>query len=359
MNVNKFNQLASDLGYNQTEAQHLKNVYTTSHSGFPVSLSLGMPALANVANGLPVLTIYLADDATTEKATNEYSPKNIGKLLNQELKQDKIKVYPMKNQLHFVLKISKKDEPHSYMNHLYSVIDSVFNEQGIRANYTCPACGQGNCDSMYFNESNSLTPAHGSCKSSLIEQTTQNYAEKEKNSKFLLGLVGLIGGGIVGALPSILLMVFMETEFLYLFALIPLGSFYGYKLLGGEPGIVPTILVIVWTLFMVYASYIAALYFMNDQWYSIQYFVKRIYYGGFSLFLELMWFGYLSAFLGLIPTVMEGMNTANKKAKAFTKSIENMQGYTPSNEIYTEVEEPQPQVQVAEKETTHVDPEIL
>lgn len=56
---------------------------------------------------------------------------------------------------------------------------------------------------------------------------------------------------------------------------------------------------------------------------------------------------------------MEGMNTANKKAKAFTKSIENMQGYTPSNEIYTEVEEPQPQVQVAEKETTHVDPEIL
>lgn len=358
MNANKFNQLASDLGYNQTEAQHLKNVYTTSYNGFPASLSLGMPELANVANGLPVLTIYLADDATTEKATNEYSPKNIGKLLNQELKSVKIKVYPMKNQLHFVLKISKNDEPHTYMKHLFSVIDSVFNEQGIRANYTCPSCGQTNCDSMYFNESHSLTPAHSSCKSSLIEQTTQTYTEKQQNSKFFRGLVGLLIGGFIGGIPSILSIALLNYELLYLYALIPLASLYGYKLFGGEPGIIPTILITIWSLIQVFVVAVISAYFYFEQWYTISDIID-IFTSDMGLFIEQTWFGFISVFVGLIPTVIEGLNTASKKSKAFVKSIENMQEYTPSNEIYTEVDEPQPYTQMIEKETTHVDPEIL
>ena len=353
MNVNKFNLFASTLGYTKTEAQHLKNVYTTTHNGFPVSLSLGMPALANVANGLPVLTFYFADDANEK--TIEYNSKNIKKLLASALKEEKVKVHPIKNQFHFILRVTKKEEANTYMERVFSIIDTVFKEQGIQPLYTCPTCGQGNCDAMYFNQS-MLTPIHSGCKSTLIEQTTQTYKDKQQNSKFFRGLIGLLIGGFIGGIPSILSILLFNYELLYLYALIPLGSLFAYKLLGGEAGVIPTILITIWSFIQVFVVSVLSLYFRHEQWFSISDIIDIIT-SDMGFFLEQTWFGYISVALGLIPTVIEGLNTANKKSKMLLKSINNMQVYIPNNNVDGETNISQ--TQEVKKDITHVEPEIL
>jgi len=332
MNTNKFNQFASSLGYHKNEANHTKNVYTSTHNGFPVALTLGTVELGNVANGVPVLTIYLPNTDTTQKVTNEYSPKNIGKLLTTALKSEKVKVHPRKQHLHLLLRVNNKEDSNIYINRIYDIVDEVFNEQGIHADFACSVCGQHNCDSMYFDDKNELTPTHHECKSKLIEQTTTHYKNKQENSNFVHGLIGLLVGGFIGGIPSILSILLFEYELLYLYALIPIASLYGYKLLGGEPGIVSTLFIIVWSFIQVIVVIVLSYYFIFEQYFTIFETFEIITYDIGTL-IEQSWFGFLSVFIGLIPTVIEGLNTANKKSKTFLKSVENMQSYTPTTNL--------------------------
>lgn len=329
MNVKNFNLLAESLGYAETKSIISNRVYAGSWQGFPVSLSLGVASLGNLANGVPVLTLYLPQNEQTEKMTNEYNPKNIGSVLAKALKKGKITVQSKKDRIYFIIRNYKKVDYDERIRELFEEIKLVFREQGVYANYICPACKQGNCDAMFFNEGEALMPIHNACKSKILEQTTQNYKDAESSSNNFRGLLGLLLGGFVGALPAMLGIVLLNTQFLILYALIPLASFYGFKYLGGKPGILPVILIILWSLCQVFVILVLSLYFYLDQFYTIPEIVEGLFEMELDFIFEQTWFGFVSVGLGLIPAISEGLKTADRKSEFLAKTIGHAVPYVP------------------------------
>lgn len=79
-------------------------------------------------------------------------------------------------------------------------------------------------------------------------EVQQAYEEKELNSNIIGGLIGGIIGGVVGAIPAIVALVFFHYFVGVLFAAIPFGAFFGWKLLGGTVTKITTGFIVVYTI---------------------------------------------------------------------------------------------------------------
>lgn len=105
-------------------------------------------------------------------------------------------------------------------------------ETGLRAPEACPLCKQGGCDAtamlggVYVPTHRACVEAHGS--------SAQARAEKELQGNYFTGFLGAVLGGAVGALPAILCLNFTNYYVAYLYALIPLAAYFGYRLFKGK-----------------------------------------------------------------------------------------------------------------------------
>ncbi|MDF9825277.1 hypothetical protein M2475_001709 [Breznakia sp. PF5-3] len=339
MNKNSFSLLAQNLGYKEVQAPTIsKNVYAKSWNGFPTTLSFGTTKTGEITTKLPVLSIYLPSNDVVKEISNEYKPQNLLKNLKDALKKDKVTITLVKeNQLHFVIRTKRNEDETERLNTLLNKIDAQFKTLGIHAQHTCPLCNQANCDSMYVDENRSLIPIHSGCKPKLIEQTIQNYKDTEAGAKNLRGILGLLLGGFVGAFASIFTILFLDTEFLVLYALIPIASFYGFKLLGGQPGIVPTIIASVWSFIQVFVVIILTYYFYFDGAFSLGDSITNVF-SDIGFLFETTWFGFLSVAIGLFPMFSEGLNTANVRSNSFMKAMDNIIPYTAAHNIQNDSE---------------------
>ena len=116
-------------------------------------------------------------------------------------------------------------------------------EQGISAPQVCPVCGQGNCDCLAYY--GGYRKAHKACVTADLQEKNHSIEKNNKNGSFAGGFVGAVLGALVGVIPTVLLAVFANLISAWLFALIPVASFFGYKLFGGKlEGKLPMIFVI-------------------------------------------------------------------------------------------------------------------
>ena len=133
-----------------------------------------------------------------------------------------------------VLVTTKKIWPfETAYDHLFDEIEAVIDMLGMKIADVCPICRQGDCDSFAF-----INPvyqkAHAACVHNHNADIQAQVQQNEMTGSYGLGAVGAILGGLVGMIPSVALAVFFDLISGWLCALIPLGAYYGYKLLRGK-----------------------------------------------------------------------------------------------------------------------------
>lgn len=112
----------------------------------------------------------------------------------------------------------------------------------------CPYCKQGMMDAE-AHVNGFLVPVHKAC---VENNTYQSYQAIQKNettgSNRLLGILGAMLGALVGSIPALLLIVFLNMVSAWLYALVAICSYYGYKLFKGKMDKWVVLIVIICTL---------------------------------------------------------------------------------------------------------------
>ena len=92
----------------------------------------------------------------------------------------------------------------------------------------------------------------------LQQEAQQAIEEKELNSNIVGGLIGGIIGGAIGAIPVLVVLYFFHYFVGVLFVAIPLGTFFGWKILGGKPTKITKGFTIIYTLVVTFGVWVLA-----------------------------------------------------------------------------------------------------
>ena len=152
---------------------------------------------------------------------------------------------------HFSATLKLKGEvPETLYGQALTALETALREEGIAPpSKTCPICSQGEGDALaWYN--GQLGLVHMGCLRRWNNERQEALALKEQNAGSLRGILGGLVGGVVGAIPAFLALNFFDYFVWILFALIPLGVYYGWKLLGGRLGKITVVFTIVYSLVM-------------------------------------------------------------------------------------------------------------
>ena len=183
------------------------------------------PVIFSVDGSIPCLSIYL-------------NPKDISKVsksLSDGLKNLGAKV-ETNNNGELKIKFSKKVQSVEFNDHYTNVTRTVFSVmQGtmVRPDKKCPICGLENCDYIGIADAK-CAYVHKRCMEGEFRNVKAMADENQTGGSYALGIIGGILGGLLACIPSVLTIWFAETIWAVLYALIPLGVYYGYKILKGK-----------------------------------------------------------------------------------------------------------------------------
>lgn len=128
---------------------------------------------------------------------------------------------------------------------------ALLRDCGTTLSGSCALCKQGGCDSFAL-ANGGFVPVHQTCCENTSRDKAAQAAMNSMNGNYATGWIGALLGGLVGAIPTILLAWFLEMVSGWLCALIPLGAYYGYKLFKGKMDRMATIASIVSALLQVF-----------------------------------------------------------------------------------------------------------
>lgn len=126
---------------------------------------------------------------------------------------------------------------------LFSMLFDFFDTYHITPPTRCPVCDQEGCDILALYQAH-FAPIHSVCLQRLMNEAEERAELQHLNGSYVTGLIGGILGGILGALPNLLLTWMAGRSHSLLFALIPLGIYYGYKLFRGKMNHIALVLTI-------------------------------------------------------------------------------------------------------------------
>jgi len=102
---------------------------------------------------------------------------------------------------------------------------------GVAPTDVCPLCHRAGTDA--YADVGGYTAVHRAC----VDQTAMNTREQAENAlhsgNYVTGLIGAVIGGLVACIPTVIVW-FMGYLVGWLYALVPLGAYYGYKLFKGR-----------------------------------------------------------------------------------------------------------------------------
>jgi hypothetical protein len=129
-------------------------------------------------------------------------------------------------------------------DNVLSKTTDLLRNHGLSSASQCPICGTQNCD-ILLNWKGFYRPAHQSCVQSTLSTGVETARNKIQNGSYLTGILGALVGSFLGAIPSFLSIWFGNQIVAFLFALIPLGAYFGYKLAHGKMNHLVTVITIV------------------------------------------------------------------------------------------------------------------
>lgn len=141
---------------------------------------------------------------------------------------------------------------------------------GLTPSPVCPLCKNGNCD-VTAPFGNTYRQTHRSCLSLKAAEARQKNERNKSNGSYLTGIIGAIIGGIIGCIPSVLSIILADTIYALLFAIIPICSYFGYKLLNGKMDKVALICSVVMALLGVYIINFIVLGYYAADYYDINF----------------------------------------------------------------------------------------
>lgn len=115
-----------------------------------------------------------------------------------------------------------------------TVAVQTLRQAGLTPPCTCGICAQGGTDAFILR---SIPPqgydaVHARCVDQLHGSA---HAQVQKNpGSYLTGIAGALAGALVGALPAFLALQFLHLVSAWLFLLLPVASYFGYKLCRGR-----------------------------------------------------------------------------------------------------------------------------
>lgn len=119
-----------------------------------------------------------------------------------------------------------------YAEGVVKVID-ILRSFGLRPAESCHVCGRSGCDAA-VPVGAAYAPVHRSCLENETAAAREKAAENAQNGSYMLGFLGGLLGMLVGIIPSTVTILALNRIFVWLFALIPLFTYAGYRLLKGK-----------------------------------------------------------------------------------------------------------------------------
>lgn len=162
-----------------------------------------------------------------------------------------------------------RDGTLSELTAFLELLTAALRENGVGPANTCAVTGAPNPDSLCMLQRQSCYGYQPVCAAAVRKETyavQEKVEENENNGSYLTGAVGAVLGAILGIGVNVLTILFLERIFSLLFALVPIGAMFGYKLFKGKTNKFSLLIVIVLSLLavpvMIYLS--TALSFVRE-----------------------------------------------------------------------------------------------
>ncbi|BCN32810.1 hypothetical protein [Anaeromicropila herbilytica] len=187
-------------------------------------------AMLGVIEGYPVMITKAANSSSQASITYSIDGKVTRKVMKALSKLGYAGLGKNSVKVNFSLKDKKFEE--KYDNATTKVVKAL-QELGIMPQTACPICGSSECDS-YALMGEGYQPVHAKCVKNYQVGIKEKTEKNELSGNYFTGLIGALLGGVVGSVPNILSILWANKIYAVLFALIPLCTYYGYKLLRGK-----------------------------------------------------------------------------------------------------------------------------
>lgn len=116
---------------------------------------------------------------------------------------------------------------------------------------TCAVCKAAGSDAYAWHGGH-YTSVHKACLEKICRGTVTDMQNRQENGSYLRGAVGALLGAFAGAIPNFISIYFAHYIIGYLCALIPLASFWGYRLFKGKPNKPATAIILLCSLLQVF-----------------------------------------------------------------------------------------------------------
>ena len=143
----------------------------------------------------------------------------------------------MPNFITYSISFPKSEDPAVCFREKMDRYIRILREAGVSPADTCAITGAPNPDSLCFLARNDFYGYQPVCAAAIRQegQTLQEKVEENQNNgSYLTGLVGALLGAVVGIAANLLTIVLLQRIFSLLFALVPVGAMFGYKLFKGR-----------------------------------------------------------------------------------------------------------------------------
>ena len=151
----------------------------------------------------------------------------------------------------FNMSLDRKLQLSEQMTVFMNAMADALRAAGVQPAATCAHCGGQTPDSLCLVKT-SFQPVHAACVRNVKEEAVEKAQQNEEAGSYLTGTLGAILGTLVGIIPSVLTILYMERIYALLFALVPLAAMFGYRLFKGKQTKASIAIIIVLSILGVY-----------------------------------------------------------------------------------------------------------